>query len=321
MAGVTDQPFRRIAKEAGCGLLVSEMVSAKGLLHNNKNTFALLRFERAERPFAVQLFGRDPKEMALAAKRAAALLPDIIDVNLGCPAPKVTKNGEGAALLREPDIVYEIIARMAQSVNIPVTAKIRSGWDEYTVNAPEIARLAEKAGARAVTVHARTRSQFYAGAADWRVIKAVAGAVGIPVIGNGDIKTAADAKRMLDETGCAAVMIGRAAAGNPWLLTETAAFLRGGFPPLPPSAPEKFAFMARDLALLIESKGEGTALNQMRRHAGDYIKGLPCAAEFRNLFNQVCTRQEFDRALRDYGERLARREKLTSGRTNFIINE
>ncbi|MDR3348240.1 MAG: tRNA dihydrouridine synthase DusB [Acidaminococcales bacterium] len=313
MAGITDQPFRRLAKEKGCGLLVSEMVSAKGLLYSNKNTLALMRFEQAERPFAVQLFGRDPEEMALAAKRAADLSPDIIDVNMGCPAAKVVKNGEGAALLREPALVYEIVARMADSVNIPVTVKIRSGWDEHAVNAPEIAFLAEKAGALAITVHARTRSQFYAGAADWQVIKATVGAVGIPVIGNGDIKAAADAKRMFAETGCAAVMIGRAAAGNPWLFAEIAACLRGDPLPPPPGAPEKFALMARHLELLIEHKGETVALKEMRRHAGDYIKGLPFAAECRKLFGQVCTRREFCRALRAYEGRLLRRGACAGG--------
>ncbi|MDR2007278.1 MAG: tRNA dihydrouridine synthase DusB [Acidaminococcales bacterium] len=306
MAGVTDQSFRQLVKEKGCGLLVSEMISAKGLLYKNKNTFALLRFEETERPFAVQLFGRDPVEMALAAKRAATFSPDIIDVNMGCPAAKIVKNGEGAALLREPALIYEIVARMADSVNIPVTIKIRSGWDEHTVNAPEVAYLAEKAGARAITVHARTRSEFYAGTADWRVIKASVGAVGIPVIGNGDIKTAADAERMFAETGCAAVMIGRAAAGNPWIFAEAAARLRGDAPSPTPGAPEKFSLMARHLSLLIEYKGETVALKEMRRHAGDYIKGLPCAAEFRNLFSQVSARWEFDRALRTYEERLRR---------------
>ena len=300
MAGITSQPFRLLVKEQGCGLLVSEMVSSKGLLHNNQKTFEMLRFADSERPFAVQLFGNHPEEMALAAKRVEELSPDFIDVNMGCPVAKVVRNGEGSALLKQTELACEIVARMADSVKTPITVKLRSGWDEHSVNAPELAVLLEKAGARAITVHARTRDQFYGGAADWRVIKAVAASVKVPVIGNGDVKSASDALEMRAVTGCAAVMVGRAALGNPWLFAGIAAVFAGRAQPRAIGVEERLTMLARHLEMLTEYKGEPSAVRQMRAVAGYYIKGLPGAANFRQSFNQANSRADFYAAVAEY---------------------
>ena len=293
MAGITDQPFRLLVKEQGCGLLVSEMVSSKGLLYNNQKTFDLLQFQEVERPFAVQLFGSNPAEMAQAAQKVEALQPDMIDINMGCPVPKVVNNGEGSALLKNPALIYEIVAKMVDSVDIPVTVKIRIGWDEQSINACEVAQAIAKAGASAISVHARTRSQFYTGNANWQVLKDVVQTVNIPVIGNGDVRTAEDVLLMLEQTGCQGVMIGRAADGNPWLFAQAKALLTGKKMPPPPSAQEKFALLNRHLEILIAYKGEKLAIKEMRRHAAAYTKGLPHAAEFRNLFNQAVSKEDF----------------------------
>lgn len=303
MAGVTDKPFRMLCKEKGAGLLVSEMVSAKGILYNNKKTLELMEFDESERPFSVQLFGSDPGEVAQAAQKAQELSPDMIDINMGCPVPKVVNNGEGSALLKNPDLCYEIMARVADAINIPLMVKVRSGWDENSINAPQIAELAEKAGVAAIAVHARTRGQFYSGNADWNVIKKVVQAVNIPVIGNGDIKSASDAKTIMQDTGCAAVMIGRAAEGNPWIFAEIKADVCAeGY--TKPDLAEKFAMMKRHLAMLIEYKGEIVAVKEMRRHASSYCKGLPYAAEFRNTFNNGITQGEFERIFDKYFNKL-----------------
>ncbi len=300
MAGVTDQPFRLLVKEQGCGLLVSEMVSVKGLLYNNHKTQELMAFLSQERPFAVQLFGSSPEEMGRGAALAAELRPDIIDINMGCPVPKVVNNGEGSALMKTPALIEKIVAGAVKSVSLPVTVKIRSGWDANSVNATEAARAAEAGGAAAVAVHARTRDQFYTGQADWRVIKSVVEAVNISVIGNGDLRSGADALRMREETGCAAVMVGRAAEGNPWLFAEIAAALSGNSIPEKPSHEERFAMMIRHLDMLCAHKGEPIAIKEMRRHAASYTKGLPQAAHFRQLFNQVRERADFERLSMEY---------------------
>jgi tRNA-dihydrouridine synthase B len=303
MAGVTDLPFRLLAKEMGCSLLYSEMVSYQGLLHNNCHTWDMLRIDERERPLAMQIFGAEPAGMAAAARIVARAGADIIDINMGCPTPKIVRNGEGCALMRRPELAYEIMAAVAAAVDVPVTVKIRKGWDAASVNAVEIAALAERAGVAAIAVHGRTREQFYAGAADWDIIRSVKERVGIPVIGNGDVRTPQDAARLLAHTGCDAVMVGRAAQGNPWLFRQISEFLQSGQLPLPPSLAERLEVVGRHLAMLIEHKGERVAVREMRRHAAWYTRGLPHAAEIRLRLNQAESRGDFVRILAALGAR------------------
>lgn len=300
MAGITDLPFRVICRRFGCALTVSEMISAKGLLYKNNKTAAMLRIDEHERPTAIQLFGSVPHELAAAARMAEASGADIIDFNMGCPVPKIVNNGEGSALMRKPRLAYEILAAMVRAVHIPVTVKFRSGWDEEHRNAEEIAVLAERAGVAAVAVHARTRQQFYEGHADWDVIKKVKQAVKIPVFGNGDIFSAADALRMLETTGADGVMLARGADGNPWLFREIKAALAGEALPPPPALDERLALAAEHLEMLIACKGEAVAVKEMRRHICAYLKGMPRAAEFRARFHQADTRCDFQKLLAAY---------------------
>ena len=300
MAGVTDLPFRVICRELGAGYTVSEMVSAKALLFNNEKTFAMLKIDPRERPTAIQLFGSVPEELAAAAKIVEKQGADIIDFNMGCPVHKIVANGEGSALMRQPELAYEIMAAMTAAVDIPVTVKCRAGWDDANLNAPEIARLAEKAGVAAFTVHGRTRGAFYSGKANWNIIKEVKQAVGIPVFGNGDIWTAEDGMRMFKETGCDGVMIGRGAEGNPWIFSQLRDALAGKEPVLTVDIDRKFALIERQLQDLIVFKGEYIAVQEMRRHVANYIKGLPHAALYRNKFFQVNTREEFCAQLAEY---------------------
>ncbi len=300
MAGITDMPFRVICKELGCGLVVSEMVSAKGLLYKNVKTFDMLKIAREERPAAIQLFGSVPQELARAAKIVEADGADIIDFNMGCPVPKIVNNGEGSALMKNPQLAYEILARMADAVKIPVTVKIRSGWNADNINAPEIALLAEKAGIADIAVHGRTREQFYNGNADWNVIKQVKEAVKIPVFGNGDILTAADGLRMLKETGCDGLMIGRGADGNPWIFKEIISALNGSDEKFEVTLDERMNMVLRHLEMLIGFKGEVIAVKEMRRHAGAYLKGMPMAAEYRRRINALNTFDEFKTLVEEY---------------------
>ena len=312
MAGITDMPFRVICKELGCGLVVSEMVSAKGLLYKNVKTFDMLRIAPEERPAAIQLFGSVPQELARAAKIVEADGADIVDFNMGCPVPKIVNNGEGSALMKNPQLAYEILARMADAVKIPVTVKIRAGWDADHVNAPEIAQLAEKAGVAAIAVHGRTREQFYNGKADWSVIKAVKDAVKIPVFGNGDLLSAEpvfgngdllsaeDGLRMFKETGCDGLMIGRGADGNPWIFKEIISALNGDAQRFEPSLDERMDMIVRHLKMLIAFKGEVIAVKEMRRHAGAYLKGMPMAAEYRRRINALNTFDEFKLLAEEY---------------------
>ena len=300
MAGVTDLAFRLLAKEMGCGLVVSEMVSAKGLLYENCRTRELIKIDPRERPTAIQLFGSVPEELAEAARRVAAAGADIIDFNMGCPTHKIVKNGEGSALLRSVGKAAAILKAMVQAVDIPVTVKIRTGWDAASINVVEVAKALEQSGVSAIAVHARTREQFYSGTADWSLIRQVKQAVRVPVIGNGDVRTVQDAQRMLGETGCDAVMVGRAACGNVWIFRQIAAWLERGELPAGPTLAEKSQTLLRHLDMLIELKGSHIAIREMRRHAASYVKGYPKSAELRTRFNQAMSRADFEMILSEY---------------------
>lgn len=302
MAGITDLPFRLICRRLGCGMTVSEMVSAKGLLYKNVKTTEMLRIDDGERPTAIQLFGSVPAELAEAARMVEASGADMIDFNMGCPVPKIVNNGEGSALMKNPQLAHDILAAMVKAVKIPVTVKFRAGWDNANRNAVEIARAVEAAGVSAVAVHGRTRQQFYEGKADWSIIADVKQAVKVPVFGNGDIFTVADGLRMLEQTGCDGLMIGRGADGNPWLFTALAAALRGEPLPQPPSLKERLAQAAEHLEMLIAYKNEVVAVKEMRRHISAYLKGMPHAAEFRGRFHKVDTQEQFSELLAEYSE-------------------
>ncbi|WP_461487852.1 tRNA dihydrouridine synthase DusB [Phascolarctobacterium succinatutens] len=302
MAGITDLPFRLICRRLGCGMTVSEMVSAKGLLYKNVKTTEMLRIDDGERPTAIQLFGSVPAELAEAARMVEASGADMIDFNMGCPVPKIVNNGEGSALMKNPQLAHDILAAMVKAVKIPVTVKFRAGWDDANRNAVEVARAVEAAGVSAVAVHGRTRQQFYEGKADWSIIADVKQAVKVPVFGNGDIFTVADGLRMLEQTGCDGLMIGRGADGNPWLFTALAAALRGEPLPQPPSLKERLAQAAEHLEMLSAYKNEVVAVKEMRRHISAYLKGMPHAAEFRGRFHKVDTQEQFSELLAEYSE-------------------
>lgn len=287
MAGVTDLPFRLLCKEMGCGLLYTEMVSAKAIMYNNKNTEALLKVTPQENPIAVQLFGSEPAVMSQIAKRIEERPFDIIDVNMGCPVPKVVNNGEGSALLKNPKLVGEIVEAMAKAVKKPVTVKIRAGFDETSINAPQIAHVIQESGGAAVAVHARTRQQYYSGHADWDVISRVKEAVSIPVIGNGDILCGEDAVKMFEQTKCDAVMIGRGAQGNPWIFKQINDYMTNGTEFTKPSANEVCDMIMRHAGMLIEAKGEYTGIREMRKHFAWYTAGMKHAAVLRNEVNHV----------------------------------
>jgi len=295
MAGVSNSPFRILSRKYGAGLVFAEMVSDKGLLYNNEKTIKLLYMTDVEKPMAQQIFGSDLKTMVEAAvyidKNSNA---DIIDINMGCPVPKVAiKAQAGSALMKNPDLIYDIVSEIVKRVSKPVTVKIRSGWDHSSVNAVEVAKRIEAAGASAITVHARTRSQGYSGLADYDVIKAVKEAVRIPVIGNGDVIDGPSAKRMLEHTGCDAVMIGRGALGNPWIFREIDAYLKDGTILDRPSHEEIREMMVSHLDSLVELKGEHIAVLEMRSHGPWYLKGIEHATQLRKQLSQTKTRNEF----------------------------
>lgn len=286
MAGVTDMPLRILCKEFGAGLVYTEMVSSKGMFYNDEKTKQLMNINDAERPVAVQIFGSDATIMSETAKKVSEEA-DIIDINMGCPAPKVTKNLDGSKLMLHPELVDEITKMVVGASSVPVTIKIRKGWDDEHVNAVEVARIAEKNGVSAITVHGRTREQFYTGKADLDIIKKVKEAVNIPVIGNGDIVDGESAQKMFQETGCDAIMIGRGSNGNPWIFKEVIEYLENGIELPKPTLEERKQMILRHLKMLVEYKGEYTAIREMRKQIAWYIKGIENAATIRNEINQI----------------------------------
>lgn len=287
LAGITDASMRKICKEMGAALVFSEMVSAKGLWYGDKNTGRLLYARKEEAPFGVQIFGHEPDIMAYAARQIDKRSCEIIDINMGCPVPKVVKNGEGSALLKNPDLIYDIVSAVVKNTDKPVTVKIRIGWDSNSLNAVEVAHAIAAAGAAAVSVHGRTREQYYSGKADWSYIAKVKNAVDIPVVGNGDVVDGKTAIEMLSQTGCDFVMIGRGALGNPWIFREAIAAWKDQPLPEKPSKEEKKQMMLAHLQDLADLKGETVAIREMRKHVGWYIKGIPGAAALRGRINQI----------------------------------
>jgi tRNA-dihydrouridine synthase B len=300
MAGAGDRAFREICARFGAACTVSEMVSSKALEFDDKKTQELMELGGDARPAAIQIFGSEPPVMAQAARKALEFSPDFIDINMGCPAPKITGPGAGSALMKTPELCGEIVAAVAAAVPVPVTVKIRAGWDEKSVNAVEVASICEQAGAAAIAVHARTRSQMYEPPADWGIIKAVKEAVKIPVIGNGDVTGAQSAALMLEQTGCDAVMVGRAALGNPWVFEQINAYLTEGCRVVPPpSIYERMLVMVQHVELMCRYKGERRAMNEARKHVGWYLKGMRGASEFRRRAGFLESRADLDALVKD----------------------
>ena len=280
------------------------MISAKGLYYNDKKTAQLMKIDEAERPCALQIFGSDADIMAEVIPKFMEYKPDIIDINMGCPTPKIVNNGDGSALLKTPEKIGEIVRKVSDASPVPVTVKIRKGWDNDSVNAVTVAKIIEQSGAAAIAVHGRTREEFYSGTADWDIIKQVKNAVSIPVIGNGDIKTAADAKRMTDETGCDAVMIGRGAQGNPFIFRQINEYLSTGKLTYNPSPREKLAVMTEHIEALIAEKGEYIGIREARKHIAWYIKGLKGASKLKGVVFQISSADDMRKCLAEYIEGL-----------------
>lgn len=292
LAGITDAPTRKLCRRMGAALVYSEMVSGKGLYYGDKKTDQLLYVDEDEKPVAFQVFGSEPDILAFTARTLDSRENAILDINMGCPVPKIVKNGEGSALLKRVDLVYDLIRAMVSNTSKPVTAKIRIGFDENSINAVEVAKAIEAGGAAAVAVHGRTREQYYTGSADWSQIRAVKEAVSIPVIGNGDVVDGESAMRMMDETGCDFVMVGRGALGNPWIFRELTACWKGEESPPVPTVEEKKNMMIEHFQMMKSLKGEYAAVREMRKHVGWYIKGMPGSASFRGRVNQICEADE-----------------------------
>ena len=292
MAGVTDLPFRLLCKEQGAGLICMEMVSAKAIYYKNKNTESLLEIDPREKPVSLQLFGSDPEIMAQMAHQIEDRPFDILDINMGCPVPKVVNNGEGSALLKNPALVRKIVTAVVQAIDKPVTVKIRRGFDDDHINAVEIAKIIEDCGAAAVAVHGRTREQYYSGKADWDIIRQVKEAVQIPVIGNGDVTSPETAMALMEQTGCDGVMIGRAVRGNPWLFSEILYYMETGQHKARPTIEEVKAMILKHARMQVEVKGEYTALREMRKHVAWYTAGFPHSARLRARTNEISTMEE-----------------------------
>lgn len=287
MAGVTDLPFRLLCKEQGAGLICTEMISAKAIYFKNKNTETLMEIDERERPISLQLFGSDPDLMAEIARQIEPRNFDILDINMGCPVPKVVNNGEGSALMKNPRLVHEIVSKVSKAIEKPLTIKIRKGFAEDCVNAVEIAKIAEDAGAAAVAVHGRTREQYYAGNADWDIIRKVKEAVSIPVIGNGDVDSPQKAEALVRETGCDGIMIGRAVQGNPWLFSQILHYQKTGELLPKPGMEEVKEMILRHAKMQLEYKGNYTGMREMRKHVAWYTTGMPHSASVRRMVNEV----------------------------------
>lgn len=302
MAGISNTSYRKIIKEMGAGIIFAEMVSDKAICFGNEKTMDLLKMSEEERPIAQQIFGSDTKSFVSAAKIIEETMkPDIIDINMGCPVPKIAlKSQAGSALLKNPEKIYEIVKGVVENVSVPVTVKIRSGWDSSSINAVEVAKAIEKAGAKAITVHGRTRAQGYSGKADWNIIKKVKENVHIPVIGNGDVTSCYLAKEMLEYTKCDAVMIGRGVLGNPWLIKECVQYLQDGTLPKPVSYRERMAMLKRHFQLLVDDKNEKVALLEIRMHALWYIKGMPNCAKIKNELCGSQSKEKFFEIIDNY---------------------
>jgi tRNA-dihydrouridine synthase B len=300
MAGITDFPFRQICREMGAGLVFSEMVSVEALIREHRRTHGMLRTDPAERPVVFQIFGSKPASMAEAAHIVSQGEVDFIDINMGCPVPKILKSGAGSALLRDIGLAKEVMSAVVKASKVPVTVKVRLGWDARNIVAVDLALAAEALGLAAVTVHGRTKAQGFSGTADWDMIRTVKESVTIPVIGNGDVRCARDARRMLDETGCDGVMIGRAIQGNPWIFREAKHYLETGVVPPLPSPADREAVMVRHLDEVVKLRGESIGVREMRKHLCWYTKGLPGGGEFRERVNHLVSVEAVKRELTEY---------------------
>lgn len=304
MAGITDLAFRMLCREQGCGVVYTEMVSAKGLFYGSERTEELMEINPNEHPVGIQIFGSDPLIMAQMVEKISDTDADLIDINMGCPAPKIVKNGEGSALMRNPQLVKKIVSEVSRASSKPITVKIRKGWDDKSVNAVDIALIAEEAGAAAITVHGRTREQFYAGVADWDIIREVKSRLSIPVIGNGDIFTPQAAFDMTKQTNCDGIMIARGAQGNPWLFRDIISYMDKGEIPIQPEPNEKIETALRHLKIIVGQKGERLGVCEMRKHIAWYLKGLKDSSRIKRLINTLTTASEVEAVLNSYKKEL-----------------